>query len=78
MTTDDRTPMPITDPARIPRPRRHDDHADEADQLARRYADLLAAARAAVAAEDDGEADPLWYVRDELAAQDPTDDRDDW
>jgi hypothetical protein len=33
-----------------------------------RHADLLAAARATVAAYRDGEADPLWYVRDELAA----------
>jgi hypothetical protein len=33
-----------------------------------RHADLQAAARASVAAERDGEHDPLWYVRDELAA----------
>jgi hypothetical protein len=33
-----------------------------------RHHDLLAAARATVAAYRDGEADPLWYVRDELAA----------
>jgi hypothetical protein len=58
------SPHPISDPARIPHPRRHD------DPLARRYADLLAATRAAVAAEEDGEADPLWYVHDELSAQD--------
>lgn len=32
------------------------------------YADLLAAARATLAADRDGEADPLYYVRDELAA----------
>lgn len=32
-----------------------------------RHADLTAAARATVAAERDGENDPLWYVRDELA-----------
>ena len=33
-----------------------------------RHADLTAAARAAIAAERDGENDPLWYIRDELAA----------
>jgi hypothetical protein len=33
-----------------------------------RHADLTAAARAVVAAERDGENDPLWYIRDELAA----------
>jgi len=33
------------------------------------YADLLAAARATVAAARDGEADPLYYIRDELAAR---------
>ncbi len=33
-----------------------------------RHADLHAAARAAIAAERDGEHDPLWYIRDELAA----------
>jgi hypothetical protein len=32
----------------------------------RRYADLAAAARAALAAHTDGEADPLAYLRDEL------------
>jgi hypothetical protein len=37
-------------------------------RMRRRYADLLAAARAAVSAEQDGEDDPLYYVRDELAA----------
>jgi hypothetical protein len=31
-------------------------------------ANLLAAARATIAAERDGEADPIWYVRDELDA----------
>jgi hypothetical protein len=37
--------------------------------LARRqHADLTAAARAVLAAERDGENDPLWYIRDELAA----------
>jgi hypothetical protein len=33
-----------------------------------RHADLAAAARAVVAADRDGEHDPLWYIRDELAA----------
>ncbi|HSV67561.1 MAG TPA: hypothetical protein VLJ59_16860 [Mycobacteriales bacterium] len=33
------------------------------------YADLLAAARATLAAHRDGEADPLFYLRDELAAR---------
>jgi hypothetical protein len=32
-------------------------------------ANLLAAARAATAAHHDGEPDPLWYLRDELAAR---------
>ena len=32
-----------------------------------RHADLTAAARAVIAAERDGENDPLWYIRDELA-----------
>jgi hypothetical protein len=35
----------------------------------RRYADLLAAARATLAADGDGEPDALWYVRDEFGAQ---------
>jgi hypothetical protein len=33
------------------------------------HANLLAAARASVAAQSDGEDDPLYYVRDEVAAQ---------
>jgi hypothetical protein len=33
------------------------------------HANLAAAARAAVAADHDGEHDPLWYVRDELATR---------
>jgi hypothetical protein len=33
-----------------------------------RQADLTGAVRATIAAERDGEDDPLWYVRDELAA----------
>jgi hypothetical protein len=37
-------------------------------------ANLLAAMRAALAAHADGEADPLWYLRDELdAAENPAD-----
>lgn len=34
-------------------------------------ANLLAAARATLAAQSDGEPDPLFYLRDELAAQNP-------
>jgi hypothetical protein len=34
-----------------------------------RHANFHAAARAAVAAGHDGEPDPLWYIRDELAAR---------
>ncbi len=34
-----------------------------------RYQDLVAAARAALAADHDGEPDPLYYLRDELEAQ---------
>jgi hypothetical protein len=33
----------------------------------RAYANLLAAARCAVAAEAEGEPDPLYYLRDELS-----------
>ncbi len=35
----------------------------------RAYADLLAAARATLTADRDGEPDPLYYLRDELAAR---------
>lgn len=35
-------------------------------------ANLLAAIRAALAADADGEADPLWYMRDELNARQTT------
>ena len=38
-------------------------------QTRRRYADLLAGVRATLAADRDGESDPLWYVRDEFGAQ---------
>ncbi len=33
------------------------------------YQNLVAAARASLAAHEDGEPDPLYYVRDELRAQ---------
>jgi hypothetical protein len=33
------------------------------------HADLVAAARASVIADHDGEPDPLWYLRDELGAR---------
>ncbi|PRX98169.1 hypothetical protein [Allonocardiopsis opalescens] len=38
------------------------------DLTSGQYADLVAAARATLAAHGDGEDDPLWYLRDELAA----------
>lgn len=41
-----------------------------------RYANLLAAARAAVAADWEGEPDPLLYVRDELRSRDQMPPRD--
>jgi len=34
------------------------------------HANLVAAARATLTADHDGETDPLWYLRDELADQD--------
>jgi hypothetical protein len=40
-------------------------------QARRAYANLAAAARAALAAHADGEPDPWWYLRDELADQQP-------
>lgn len=47
-------------------------------QARMRCADLLAAARATLAAHHDGEADPLYYLRDELSArQDDSDPLDD-
>lgn len=36
--------------------------------IRRRYQDLIAAARASLAAAADGEPDPLYYLRDELIA----------
>jgi hypothetical protein len=48
--------------------------AGELDQARLDRANLLAAMRAALAAHADGEADPLWYLRDELdAAESPGD-----
>ena len=35
------------------------------------YANVLASARATIHASEDGEADPLSYLRDEVAAHDP-------
>ena len=42
--------------------------AGELDQARMDQANLRAAMRAALAAHADGEADPLWYLRDELSA----------
>jgi len=39
-------------------------------------ANLLAAMRATIAAHADGDPDPLWYLRDELAARQATSQRD--
>ena len=48
--------------------------SDELDQARMDRANLRAAMRAALAAHADGEADPLWYLRDELdAAESATD-----
>jgi hypothetical protein len=51
----------------------------EIDRLARllgqarcAYANLAAAGRAALAARAEGEADPWWYLRDELGQQPPS------
>lgn len=41
---------------------------DELDETRRHRANLLAAMRATLAAHDDHEPDPLWYLRDELEA----------
>ncbi|MFC9973208.1 hypothetical protein ACFVH6_20185 [Spirillospora sp. NPDC127200] len=43
--------------------------AGELAKARREHADLIAAARAALHAERDGEEDPLYYVRDELRAR---------
>jgi hypothetical protein len=42
--------------------------ADELDRTRMDRANLLAAMRATLAAHAEGEADPLWYLRDELDA----------
>ena len=44
--------------------------SNELKEIRRDLANLLAAVRAALAAHSEGEADPLWYIRDELASQD--------
>jgi hypothetical protein len=44
--------------------------ADELEQTRLDHANALAAMRATVAAFAEGEADPLWYLRDELEAHD--------
>jgi hypothetical protein len=50
---------------------------DELTEARERAANLLAAIRAAIAAEADGEDDPLWFLRDEYAAHtNPTPDRE--
>ncbi|MBB5077775.1 hypothetical protein [Nonomuraea endophytica] len=41
----------------------------ELDKVRRSQANMLAAAQATLAAAQDGEPDPLWYLRDEVAAQ---------
>jgi hypothetical protein len=48
--------------------------AGELDQARLDRANLRAAIRAALAAHTDGEADPLWYLRDELGAAESTAD----
>ncbi len=47
------------------------DRIDRLQRVRRRHQDLEAAARATLAASADGEADPLYYLRDELAAPGP-------
>lgn len=44
------------------------DRIDRLNQLRRHHQDLEAAARATLSASADGEPDPLYYLRDELAA----------
>lgn len=46
------------------------DRIDRLNRNRRRHQDIEAAARATLAAHADGEADPLYYLRDELEAQD--------
>jgi hypothetical protein len=45
------------------------DRMDRLNRSRRRHQDLEAAARATLAAHADGEADPLYYLRDELEAE---------
>jgi hypothetical protein len=45
------------------------DRIDQLNRNRRRHQDLEAAARATLAAHADGEADPLYYLRDELEAE---------
>jgi hypothetical protein len=45
------------------------DRIDRLNHSCRRHQDLEAAARATLAAHADGEADPLYYLRDELEAE---------
>lgn len=47
------------------------DRIDRLDRLRRHHQDLEAAARATLAANAEGEADPLYYLRDELGASRP-------
>ena len=45
------------------------------EQFIMRYANLLAAARATLRAEEEGEDDPLYYLRDELRCAEQLPDR---
>ncbi len=45
------------------------DRIDQLNGNRRRHQDLEAAARATLAAQADGEADPLYYLRDELEGE---------
>ena len=56
------------------------DRIDRLNRNRRRHQDLEAAARATLAAHADGEADPLYYLRDELEAeeQSPVDGTQRW
>lgn len=56
------------------------DRIDRLNRSRRLHQDLEAAARATLAAHADGEADPLYYLRDELEAADqsPVDGTQRW
>jgi len=56
------------------------DRIDRLNRNRRRHQDLEAAARATLAAHADGEADPLYYLRDQLEAADqsPADGTQQW